>query len=434
MNNTLKTALEYLKKRVPGVVDYKSPEILSLARSMADEILSVEGVNLSEVLALEAEVSSGAIKSNYPNLLHLAIKLAKSKLILRDLNGYTVSLVMPAYGENTRILPRGNGEGMDVNGENFVVEKHLQLSWLFSGSGAKYFVYIIDDMSKQDPVSSGDAASAVIDSNKIPHFKVLFLKDGVDGVSTASELESASLKGVRFPKNTKKAGAVYWGAAKAIESNGESDNHVVVITDCDLSVDLGQIGNLIWPIIEKGAVCGAGSRRLPESILEISGSRNLRANVARYFRQLLLPGLLPKDTQCGAKAFASKSLAEVIRLDRVVLDFSFDIELLSLLAIKHGPSSIVPVAVAWFDSAELTTTDGSVHFGIMKAQLAIAMSNNLGGGLDYYPGLVALASGLTSSEDKWLQLLNALEIRPDLQERIQEVDPSAIQDIANLSV
>ncbi len=248
--------------------------------------------------------------------------------------------------------PRGSVEGQDPNGEDFIVEKSKQLTWLFSETQSSYEVFIVDDMSKADPVTSGQAAQAVIESKAISHFTVLFLEDGVKNEKQGDGLVARSLRGVDFPKNTRKAGAVYYGAAKASEDYKGGKFHITVLTDCDLSVDIGQLGNLAKPIIDGKAVAAAGSRRLPESILEIEAARNIRANTARYFRELLLKGLLPKDTQCGAKAFASNALSEVISSGMQVLNFSFDIELLTKLALRYGAEKIVPVAVAWFDRAE----------------------------------------------------------------------------------
>jgi hypothetical protein len=362
--------------------DFKQPQTLLLAREIADEILSL-GLSFNEIVELENEMAE--TKSDFSNLLHLAVKNARSKAATKESAAYHASIILPAYGENVRMLVRGSGENQDPNGENFIVEKSKQLEWLFADTASTYQILIIDDMSKADPITSGAAALEVITRENIPHAQVLFLEEGVTNEKSGDSLVAHSLEGVEYPKNTKKAGAVYYGVAKAIDGYAGTVAHIVVITDCDLSVDIAQLGNLAKPIVDGIAVAAAGSRRLPQSILEIEAARNIRANAARYFRELLLKGLLPKDTQCGAKAFSAEAIAKVISSGMKVLDFSFDIELLTKTALQFGPESIVPVAVAWFDSAELTTTDSSVHFNIMKAQLAIAKANHTGNGCLIWP-------------------------------------------------
>ena len=236
---------------------------------------------------------------------------------------------------------------------------------------------------------------------------------------------------MEIPKNTRKAGAVYYGAAKAIEAHGDGGGHVLVLTDCDLSVDLGQVGNLVRPIAAGGAVAAAGSRRRPESVLEIEPGRNTRANAARYFRQILLPGLLPRDTQCGAKAFAAGALAELIRSGLDVLDFSFDIELLTKTALRFGPDRVAAVPVAWFDSSELTTTDSSVHFGIMRTQLAIATANDTGTG-EAFDQAVDLSRKLTADEGTWLVFLDRLAADAGLR-GIERFDVALLPELDRLT-
>ncbi|HWA64539.1 MAG TPA: hypothetical protein VG866_01650 [Candidatus Paceibacterota bacterium] len=431
--NTHDILQQYRQKIDPSVkTDFKDPVILALARTIADELVRA-AADFQELVALEKQTTASEVKRTLPNLLHLAVKLARSRAAILGSRPFLASIILPAYGENIRMKERGTGPDRHPNGENFIIEKSKQLEWLFAGSPSTYEVTIVDDMSKPDPETSGHAAAAVITGNSIPNFRVLFLEDGVRNEKGGDTIVARALVGVEHPKNTKKAGAVYYGIAKAIEKHGIADFHVIVLTDCDLSVDIGQLGNLANPILNAAAMAAAGSRRLPESILEIEAARNLRANTARYFRELLLKGLLPKDTQCGAKAFAAAALSEVISSGMQILDFSFDIELLTKIALRYSPNKAVPVAVAWFDSAELTTTDSSVHFNIMKAQLAIAKSNQTGSG-PVFDEAVAVSEHLTSDEGVWLKLLENLKDQPAIVEKVQSFDPAILPTLKKLSV
>ena len=409
--------------------DLREPATLLAARAMADRILE-ESADPERLWSLEQ--SSTAAGAGFARLTQLSVKLARSRaVLLAHPSPLAVTLVVPAYGETVRLMPRGSGSGENPDGEDFVVQKGAQLQWLFAGTAHTYEVLVVDDMSKAEPETSGAAIARVAAEQGVEHVRVVFLDEGVRTEKSGSDLVAASLRGVEIPKNTRKAGAVYYGFAKAIQAHGTGPDHVVVLTDCDLSVDVGQVGNLVAPIAVAGAVAAAGSRRLPESVLEIEPGRNTRANAARYFREILLAGLLPRDTQCGAKAFAASALAEVVGGGMEVLDFSFDIELLTKIALRFGADRIVPVPVAWFDSSELTTTDSSVHFGIMQAQLRIALSSRTGSG-PVFDETVALAERLTSDEAVWLGFLDRLAAAPELLRAVETFDTSALPALKGL--
>lgn len=412
--------------------DFRAPATLAAVRDRADQLLE-RSADPDRLWRLEQAAASD---DGFSRLTRLAVKLARSRAFLLSRGGgLNVSVVVPAYDETTRLMPRGNGPGQNPHGEDFAVQKSAQLEWLFGDTGSSYRVYVVDDMSKPAPdsgLTSGEAIAAVVEEHGLPGFEVLSLSDGVRNEKAGDTLVAASLRGVEIPKNTRKAGAVYYGAATAVQAHGSGADHVVTITDCDLSVDLAQIGNLAAPIAAGDAVAAAGSRRLPESVLEIEPGRNTRANAARYFRQILLPDLLPRDTQCGAKAFAAGALATVIGDGLEVLDFSFDIELLTKVALAFGADRVAAVPVAWFDSSELTTTDSSVHFGIMRTQLTIAEHNRTGSG-EAFDRAVALSRKLTADEQVWLAFLDRLGAEAALLQGVERFDPALLPDLDRLA-
>jgi hypothetical protein len=418
-----------------GPTDFRDPAVVTIARSLADQLIQATD-DADELWALEqavARTSDDHPDRRVTRLGQLAIKLARSRaFFLATRPSVFVSIVVPAYGENVRLLPRGSEPGRDPHGEDFVLQKSAQLEWLVAGTGSGYEVVVVDDMSKPEPVTSGAAITAVVTEHQVPHWRVLHLTDGVTNDKDGTGVVAASLRHVEIPKNTRKAGAVYFGAAKAIEARGTGSAHVIAVTDCDLSVDLGQLGNLVAPIVT-GAVAAAGSRRLPESLLEIEPGRNTRANAARYFREILLKGLLPRDTQCGAKAFSADALGQVIEAGLDIMDFSFDIELLTKLALRFGADLVVPVPVAWFDSSELTTTDSSVHYGIMRSQLSIALVNETGAG-KVFDDAVAVARKLLANESVWLGFLDRLAADSDLLRAMETFDTGILADLDRLAI
>jgi hypothetical protein len=405
--------------------DFKDPQCLSFVRQLADELRASH--NLEDLKEIEAKFAEPANKPATPIVMHLAIKLAISKTIMHEIPPFHVSVIIPAYGETIRVKPRGTGENQDPRGENFVVEKHKQLEWLFKDSPSSYEVIFVDDMSQTG--TSGEAIQRAINENQIPKMEVIFLEAGVRFEKEGSSLVSLSLRGIEFPKNTKKAGAVYYGSAKAISQYEKPLPHVLFITDCDLSVDVAQVGILVYPVITKQTSAVAGSRRLPTSILQIESSRNLRADAARYFRKLLLPDL-PLDTQCGAKVIDAEMMEKVIRNGVSVLDYSFDVELLTLINSYDYPEKTVQAAaLAWFDSNSLTTTDGSVHYGLLKTQHLLAQKLHPNSQNPLILEALRISGKLCSSLQTWSDFLTVLSSKPELHKPVSNIDPVILPEL-----
>jgi hypothetical protein len=146
----------------------------------------------------------------------------------------------------------------------------------------------------------------------------------------------------------------------------------VVFTDADLSTHLGQLGNLIEPILRHGHDSAVGSRREPLSVVIKSGARNARGKLFIYLWKRLIPQLSPIiDTQCGFKAFRA-SVAEAIVRDTIEKRFAFDIELLLQTELAR-PGSIARVPIAWIDSeAASTTTELQPYLPMLQSIVLIA--------------------------------------------------------------
>ncbi|NNF75448.1 MAG: hypothetical protein HKN00_09705 [Flavobacteriaceae bacterium] len=312
-----------------------------LSISTTDEILSMHNLLLQEKMKYVAPL--------------LALKMARSKQLMdKQSNPFHVSVIFAVYKEHNRIKSHKEHS----HGENFLVRKVEQLRWLFSdNSNASWKLILVDDGC---PEGSGNIAEEIIDSNQLEDcVQVLFLKDAI----------SASIpctRGLQSTADSQKGGSILYGMWQAIQGRSGSE-HVVVYTDADLSTHLGQVGNLIQPVLNKGKLSAIGSRREPESVVLKAGSRNDRGKLFIYLWKRLIPNLDDIiDTQCGFKAFSATIVDDLVD-DMIEKKFAFDIELL-VKAQQLQPLSIQKVPIAWLDSeAASTTTDIQPYLPMLKA-------------------------------------------------------------------
>lgn len=417
-HDTVQGIIDNLEENiVTEAPDMKSPESLAAARNYADSII---GLGSDEISRLEQEaVQRVDLRNNHVE--QLGIKLAKSKLALieseRERGPISFDLVMPAYGEINRMKKRGaaDDESQNINGEDLINQKAAQLAWLFAGTNSRYRVTIVDDICKY---GSGKYAERIIDENGLGgNFRVLYLEDAIKQEKEGEDqLLNAALQHSTFPKSPdeKKGGAVLYGLAKALQEHEGDSNHVVGYTDCDLSVDVAQFGNLIKEVTLGDSAVAAGSRRLPESVYVAGGEgRNSRANLARYLRLLTIQGLLPVDTQCGAKAFRADALRQIIMSGPKLVDMSFDIEMLMQSGLLFGADKTKPVAVAWFDSPEESTAGSTVHYEMARDQAEISTSETGKINPAAYQEALEITQIATASSDVWNELVNIFNALPE---------------------
>lgn len=323
-----------------------SDHVLALANSILIFEPTVELLEQVETKLKSSEDSS--------LIAHLAVKIAKSKLLVNDLkpnSSLTICFVM--YKEHNRIVDRA----IHPHGENFLVRKVEQLRWLFSERSDIFWKIIaLDDGC---PEGSGKIANEIIKREELADVaEVLFLKDAIDQkLSIVNSISDVS--------DSQKAGSVQLGMWKAVQED-PGPNHVVAFTNAALSTHLGQVGLLMHPIINEEKLSAIGSRREDNSIVIKKGARNSRGKLFIFFwKQLIQPITYITDTQCGFKAF-SATIIESILKSPIERKFAFDIELL-LQVEKIKSNSIKKVPVAWFDSeAASTTTDLSPYLSMLK--------------------------------------------------------------------
>ncbi len=277
-------------------------------------------------------------------MVHLALKLARSKAIVRALEQpLHVSFVMAVYKEHTRLLR----PDQHPHGEDCLVKKIEQLRWLFDASAyATWSVFIVDDGC---PEGSGLLAKEIL-AARCPDapVRVLFLQDALDsGLAITRPMKSTA--------DSQKGGSIVFGMWTAAERRDE--RHIVVFTDADLSVNVAQTGLLIDGILGEKKDAAIGSRRETTSVVVKSGHRNIRGKLFIYlWKGLIEPLNYITDTQCGFKAFTAETVHDVLT-DLIEKRFAFDIELLLKTELRRG-KSIAKIPIAWIDSEAASTATG----------------------------------------------------------------------------
>lgn len=344
--------LDLSSLKIPQPFDLKNPgdelHINSLAESIVKGCQDLEDIN-------QLEIKSIRTTETIPLAYSLAIKLAKSKLIVSSISSpLRVSIVFAVYKEHNRIKTLGE----HPHGEDFLRRKVKQLKDLFGQNpNITWKLFVVDDGC---PEHSGELAQTIVENENFHDVvEVLFLKNAIENnMDPVSDIDSTS--------NSQKGGSIAYGMRHAALHHS-NDRHIILFTDADLSTHLGQIGLIIDPILYHGYSAAIGSRREFDSVVLKNSSRNVRGKLFIYLWKRLLPQLgYIVDTQCGFKAFDSGNVLAIT--DALVeKKFAIDIELLLKTEIRRK-NSIKKIGIAWIDSVEAsTTTDIQPYLPMLKS-------------------------------------------------------------------
>ena len=395
-------------RTAPPALDLTVEEHLQQAATAADELRAAYP-SLQTLDELEKTLARD--KDAYPLLLHLAVKLAKSKQIVSGIDAAVhISVVFAVYKENIRILTRKE----DPRGENFLMRKIWQLNWLFDEfPNFSWDMLVVDDGC---PDGSGRIAQHILDEKYDgDNVRVLFLQDAINQ-------NLPVIRPMTSTNDSRKGGSIEYGMWVAAQQ--EHPNHIILFTDADLSTHLGQTGLLVGPIVQENADAAIGSRREPESIVVKTGTRNVRGKLFIYLWKRVITNLDDiVDTQAGFKAFRAGVVRDIIE-DMIEKQFAFDIELLVKTELRR-PGSIVKVPIAWIDSDALsTTTDLQPYLGMLKSMVAMYRRY-----LPDDPASDDFADFLTSlTEDEWQTLVD--HVPP----AIADSEPYTFSDFDGVSV
>ena len=154
-------------------------------------------------------------------------------------------------------------------------------------------------------------------------YEIVIAEDGsTDGTDKKADDLSERLPAVWHLHSDKRL-----GRGKALKNAfQQSSGEILVYMDVDLATDVRQLKELIKSVDEEGYDFATGSRLLPESNVERSGTRNIASKTYNFMVRAFL-GSEVKDHQCGFKAFRREPLMQL--LDEVEAEHWFwDTELL----------------------------------------------------------------------------------------------------------
>ncbi len=288
-------------------------------------------------------------QQKHPVILHLASKLALSKMSLKSLSAPVFcSFVVAMYKEHHRIRNRAEHPA----GEDFLRRKVSQLNWLFDGEIDETWEFVfVDDGC---PEKSGEIAERIIQQEGYNNIHVLFLADAIAERSPVT-------KGMTSTDDSQKGGAIQYGMWSVIREPHDNACHIVLYTDSDLSTNIAQAGLLLLQLENQNRMCTIGTRYDTGGVYCTPvGAQGLTDydHTMLVFRHFIRTKLLPQlgevvDTQCGFKAFKAEVLKKV--LERMTdKRFSFDMELLLLTALhcSRGGNVVGKAPIVWIESNE----------------------------------------------------------------------------------
>jgi len=300
-----------------------------------------------ELRAVDTHITTEQRK--YPVILHLASKLALSKMSLKSSSVPIFnSFVVAMYKEHNRIRTGAEHPA----GEDFLRRKVSQLRWLFEGEiDKKWELIFVDDGC---PEKSGEIAENIIRQEGYNNVRVLYLADAIAEGSPVA-------KGLTTTDDSQKGGAIQYGMWSVIKEPHDNIHHIVIYTDSDLSTNIAQAGLLLRQLENENRMCVIGTRYdtggvycTPSGAQGLTNYDHMRLVFRHFIRTKLLPQLGEVvDTQCGFKAFKAEVLKQVLEL-MTDKRFSFDMELLLLTALhsdRRG-NAVGKAPIVWVESNE----------------------------------------------------------------------------------
>ena len=286
------------------------------------------------ILRFDADLSSQElIRSNTTPLeAKIALHLARSKSIVQQIvKPVRIAIVFAMWGEQNRLYPRSEA---NPNGEDSLRVKIDQLNWLCANSPVEWTLYAVDDGC---PHGSGKIANKILTNHpEKSRVRVLFLEEALPAAD-------GPLKQLKSANDSRKGGAIIYGASEALKSNCDA----VIYTDADNSVHLGQIGLLLEHFVNHDFKVVLGNRKDPSAVLVKQENRwgkgiKLLRHMQRMVGQAIFTlGIL--DSQAAFKLYEANLLRKIIA-EPSVFDFSFDSDWIAASIVQGEHFAKVPFA------------------------------------------------------------------------------------------
>lgn len=381
---------------ITGTFDLASIEDHGRVRSLADALLK-SGASIDQIKAM----NSG---NDAPLDLRLATKLALSKHAIDNADWVgRVGVVFAMWGEQRRLRPRSPE---NPTGEDALRVKLDQLQWLFEGTDIDWRVYPVDDGDPDD--SAAVAIARAAEHPQGARVTVLRLADAIP-TGTGPLVDLADVD------DSRKGGAIVLGSSAALDDGCD----VIVMTDADNSVNLGQTGLLIASHAE-GASVVIGDRKHPEAVLVKAEARwgpgivVLRHMQRMVGRALFSQGI--RDTQAAFKLYDRTSLDDILAAPSTY-GFAFDSDW--LYGAISGGHTIERVPFAFIDSFE---ESASLAQGPMTTWESLLR------------GLVAAARARGVDHNEEMALVVDDHASASELDRVVEAVPSQLEGVADASL
>lgn len=318
-------------------------DTFSLTRSRDQQEL----INLTDALLSDPSVSAEILRDfidthSTPLSFKMAAMLFSSrKFMLSVRKRINVAVVFAMWGEQNRLLP---ASPENPNGEDSLRTKIMQLDWATRDTPISWSLYSVDDGCPNESGKIAQNIAGEYDSGKQIH--ILFLADHLPAAD-------GPLQNLPSAEDSRKAGAIILGCRQAIDDGAD----VVIYTDADNSVHLGQIGLLLEPYANQGFKVVLGNRKHPESVLVKDAARwGIGIKNLRHMQRMAGHEIFSRnisDTQAAFKLYESGLLRKIIT-SPTVFDFSFDTDWISAFIALNEPFAQTPFA--FLDSAEESAT------------------------------------------------------------------------------
>jgi len=334
MNNDLLLSLVKNAKSRLDLADVNGQESLYL---LANTLLNMPGLSLDELYQIVRNEET-------PLEFKIAVKLFESKkFLLENQQPVKLGVLFAMWGEQNRLLPKTES---NPNGEDSLRVKLQQLKWATQGSKIKWNLYAVDDGC---PHGSGKIATEIADRFSLgKHARIFHLAD-------ALPQKQGPLMRLKSVKESRKGGAIILGALEAIKDGMD----VIITTDSDNSVHLGQIGLLLQKFCKNQTRAVFGDRKDPDAILIKQEDRwGVGIKLLRHMQRMIGEAIFSQgvfDTQAAFKLFQCDYLEKIIQRP-TVYDFSFDTEWIAATIALKEPFEKVPFAFidSFAESASIT--------------------------------------------------------------------------------